>query len=474
MKTDDIRWQSFERSDLPKALFGSARSGVRSWHMENALDTGHGIALGYAEEEQGETYSPPAVIVLEDKAAAETLSWLKTFAPETSPLSQFARVVSRSDWERFGAERRRRPRTAAREDRWACVVLGELLAQGDSDLEVATLPLSWSASCFSTAVARSAIIHATEDARRICVERLLVLEKDQKFARRHVAIASLEPVWAPPAASRAEDTLAVSEVVDLVVSAITRAAEEPTDLKVRPATLFSPQSDLMSDSVESRVVAFQRLTAQIGDEVGERAPTALEQAVIAAGAFLVGRGSSHSFLLSRLPRRWSHTFTWFGLMAGLAGPQSWDGEWSRAAKGIERFLRGTFDWCGVSGADLSWPEYSWLTSTFTGKQVFAELPKMLPKVLSVEVVPGAICQLRLATDSPGAARDASQRETADAERRERELRDTLDQVASLATRARQLVGGQEAQRTTGQGSFALDDTQERESSASRSRRGKRH
>lgn len=472
MKNNDIRWQSFERTDLPKALFGNAASGVRGGRMESALKTGRGIALGYSEEEKGDGYSPPAIIVLDNKAAAETLSWLKTFAPETSPLSQFARVVSRSDWEHFGAESWRL-RSGTREDRWACVVLGELLAQGDSDLEVTSLPLSWTASCFSSAAARSAIIHATEDARRTCVERLLVLEKDQKFARRQVTVSSLEPVWAS-ASSRAEEIFDVPEVVDLVISAVTRIADKQPALKFRPETEFAPQADFMGDSVESRVVAFQRLTAEMSDEVGERNPTSLEQAVIAAGAFLVGRGSSHSFLLGRLPRRWSHAFTWFGLMTGLAGPQSWDVEWSRAAKGIERFLRGRFDWCGASSADLSWPEYSWLTTTFTGTQVFAEFPKLLSKVLSVEIVPGAGCQLRLAPDSAAAARDTSQREKADAERRERELTDTLDKVASLAIRARQLVGGPGAQRTTAQGSLGFSDTNERESSASQPRRGKRH
>src|SRR5258708_4189462 len=117
MKTDDIRWESFERSALPQALFGSCAGGVRGWRMENALETGHGIGLGYSQEER-RAYSPPALIIIEDNAAAETLSWLKTYAPETSPLSQFARVVSRSDWEQFGEGASRAATAPGREDRW--------------------------------------------------------------------------------------------------------------------------------------------------------------------------------------------------------------------------------------------------------------------------------------------------------------------------------------------------------------------
>jgi len=76
-------------------------------------------------------------------------------------------------------------------------------------------------------------------------------------------------------------------------------------------------------------------------------------------------------------------------------------------------------------------------------------------------------------DSGGGARDVSPRERAETQRRERELRETLDQVATLAMRARPLLSGREPQRTPGQGSLGFEDTEGRESSTSRSRRSKR-
>jgi hypothetical protein len=471
MKTDDIRWESFERSALPQALFGNATAGVRGWRMENALEAGQGIALGYSAEEERRAYKPPALIVLEDRAAAETMSWLKAYAPETSPLSQFARVVSRSDWERLGGESSGRTTDAVREDGWACVVLGELLAQGESDVDVNTIPFSWSASCFSTAVARTSIIHVSEDARQTCVERLRSIEKDQRFWRRPISIAALEPVWTVAASSQREP-LSVQEVVDLVFSAIKRVSDGPPAPKLRTTAAFGPQSEFFSDSVESRVIAFQRLVAEMSEEIGDAGPTALPNAMLAAGAFLVGRGTSHGFLLARLAKRWSHALPWFGLMAGLAGSQSWDGGWSRAVKGVERLLRGRFEWCGVSVADLSWIEYSWLTTTFVGKQVFAEMPKMVPKVVSVEIVPGAACQLRLAVDA-GGPREATRSDRAETERRDRELRATLQELASLALRARHLIGSEPSQRAEDQASLGFDDAGGKSSTASRSRRGKR-
>jgi hypothetical protein len=282
----------------------------------------------------------------------------------------------------------------------------------------------------------------------------------------------LEPVWTV-AASHAGAACGVPEIVDLVFSTVRRLDHESPALTARAAAMLETQNEFLSDSVENRVLAFQRLVSQVTDDARDASPTALANAIIAAGAFLVGRGTSHRFLLGRLPKRWAHAFSWFGLMAGLAGPSSWDGDWSRAAKGVERSLRGRFDWCSVSGADLCWPEYSWLTTTFAGKQVFAELPKMLPKVLSVEIVPGATCQMRLAVDGSAPAREMMRGDRAEAERRDSELRTTLEQLASLALRARHLLGGQIPQRSQEQGALGFDDSEERESSTPRSRRTKR-
>lgn len=469
MRTEDIRWRSFERSALPRALFGSPDSGFRNWRLESALETGRGVALGYPEEERDQAYSPPMVIVLEDGTAEETLSWLKTFAPETSPLSQFARVVLHSDWERFGWEGMRCMGGTIREDRWACVLLGELLAQGESDIELASLPLSWGASCFSMPVARSLVLYA-EGSHSTCVERLSMLEKDQKFSRRQVSVASLNPVWMSlmHCGSEIFDFQAAAEIA---IAEATRSEAGEYSRGFRPADLLQVDSGLMSDSVETRVIAYQHLTAQMRERIGSNSPSALAQAVVAAGAFLVGRGSSHAFLLSRLPRQWSQSFIWFGLLAGLTGPQSWGGEWSRAVKGIERSLKGKFDWCTSQGADLSWAEYSWLAATFSGKQTFAELPKMAQRALSVEVLPGATCQLRLVHDSGVPGREPMRGEGAEGERLERELRETLERVMYLADRARQLAAG--AARWPQQSLFEHEDSQERDEGPPRSRRNRR-
>lgn len=148
----EIRWQSFERSHLPEALFGKRTGRRTSWHLADALSEGRGIALGYAENPEQAEYDPPSLIAIEDQASAEVLSWLRTYAPSAFPLNQFTRVILRSDWEQLNQDVYNLS-APQRGDMWASMVLGELLAQGDMALDAGSLPLSRYASCFSTAIA---------------------------------------------------------------------------------------------------------------------------------------------------------------------------------------------------------------------------------------------------------------------------------------------------------------------------------
>lgn len=106
-------------------------------------------------------------------------------------------------------------------------------------------------------------------------------------------------------------------------------------------------------------------------------------------------------------------------------------------KGIERQIRSRFDWSEYSGFDLSWVEYSWLASTFDGGEIFSELPKLMPRILSIEILPGSTCQFRLAVSS---AAEGSSRGGVDFAR-ERELQTALAEFIALANRTRGLLGG---------------------------------
>jgi hypothetical protein len=195
--------------------------------------------------------------------------------------------------------------------------------------------------------------------------------------------------------------------------------------------------ELASDSVEERVLAFHRLSALVSPLNARDAKNPFAPVLLAGAALLVGRGTSHEFLLRRVSRQYPSASVWFGLIAAIAGPASWDPNWARAVKGIERQIRTRFDWAEASGFDLGWHEFRWMASVFDSPEIFASLPKLLPRVLSVEVVPGAVCQFRLAG---GGATEVETKSPVH-QPRERELSAALAQFVSLAGRAKQLLDG---------------------------------
>jgi len=454
MKIDDIRWYAVERSELPKALFGKKPERYSVSGLEGGLLKGNGLALGYLERDNEQEYCPPALIVLEDDVVAEVLSWVRTYAPTSFPLNQFSRVVLRSDWERLYESLPRLTPLVTRSDIWASVILGELLAQGDLELSIGSIPLSWCASCFSTAIARAAIVYQNDGgAIDSCVRRLVVLEKDEAFSTRSISILGLKPVWGITMES-CRQRFGVTDVVGVLLHQLRDIDDgEPLWMKDLAASLFSSHSPFLQDSVEGRVVAFQQLCADLDHYQTGKRPTRLAFVSIAAGAFLVGRGTSHAFLLSRLGRKWAEAYLWFGLMAGLAGPTSWDQVWSLTVKGAEKYLRGGFDWSGGSGADLSWAEYSWVSRTFVNKELFSELPRSLPKALTVEVLPGTTCQLRLNSEVAAPLPEMDRVSSTRAAHYDLELKETLDQLEKLAAVARSLL----AHRVSEQMSLTLDD-----------------
>lgn len=471
MNTKEIRWHLFDRDQVPDALFGFYRSKkIGTLEIEEwALDSGQ-IAIGFCEDTMsgGREARHPALVLLGKGKESDILSWLNVYASETFPLSQFARVLSSEDWARLRQLSVSPELRSPSEDKWACVALGELLALGDSDVELASLPLSRVAACFSTPMARTVAFHRSEEATRMCAERLHTLEADVRFVRRAVSVAELLPIWALVSASVGEIDDA-SEVVELVLQATgSHGVMHRSAGGGSGADLLRKHSEgLLSDSVEARVMAYHGLVQSVA-EVGHFDVKARDaDLVLAAGAFMVGRGTSHAFLLRKSAMSWPTAYAWFGLLAALRGPRGWDPTWSRMAKGIERQLRAPFNWADPSSADLCWPEYSWMTKAFDGGEAFVALPKLLSRVLSVEVMPGAACQLRLAVDAGAAEAEGELRDRQRDGRQERELRAALEQFVGLALRTRSLLERDpySAESLRRQSSLALDEEKRSKKSA---------
>ncbi|UWE15239.1 hypothetical protein [Herbaspirillum huttiense] len=351
-------------------------------------------------------------------------------------MSQFARVLPMSDWERL-SRRELGPDFPGvqRADRWASVVLGEILAQSENETAVGAIPLAIAGSCFSTAVARTNLLHGSYEAMFMCINRLEQLELDRRFQKRAISLAQLSPAW-DTLNSPVNDEFSAQDAAIFVAEFAAQEANSSKQIKI---PYLSDFKGLFSDSIEDRVIAFQRLSASLLAFKNSKEERGHMDVLVAAAAFLVGRGTSHSFLVGRAGREFATAYIWFGVIAALAGPKAWDTNWFRTAKGIERTLRAPFDWTDAPSADVSWLEYSWMSKAFDNNTVFNEIPKMAHRGITIEVMPGAGCHFRF-SDSRMTANDIEQSQPTLPSPREQELEKILSQFLSLAAKTKQIIG----------------------------------
>lgn len=378
------------RDDLPDALFAMLGTSLQTKLTADLFPSlGQGAVLGFANEHLELDYTAPSLVILPKVKTAELFSWLKTYAAETYPLSQFGRVVSLDDFKSIEGLKNVGNVFWKRPDRWASVVLGEILAQSDADPAVSVLPLSRANATFSFAVAKSAVTHRDDSVTDECIHRLKILSADRRFVERSVSLNDLDPIWRK-LSFKWDASLGLQQLIPLMTDSLSNELFESPELVARKSSF----AELLSDSVEQRVLAFRKFSNNQISNHSLSGNNGVSYQDLALAAFLVGRGTSHVFLLKDIARQYPAVYGWFGLIAGLAGPTYWDIAWARAAKGIEKTLKSNFSWAEPSSCDISWPEYSWIAST-ENEKLIAEIPKQLPKVLSIEVFPGATCQLRL-------------------------------------------------------------------------------
>lgn len=435
MMHDEFRWAIVDREDLLDVLLSEHEPpNLSSWTPLARGLRGAKLAIGYRNTRSRLSYLPPSLIAIPDDSATETFSWIRTFASEVSPLSQYGRVVLASEWHQFENLRSVFDFGEQRSDRWASIAVGEALSQMEGETNLQNLPLSRFAGCFSTPIARASLVWGHDEATRICADRLRQLESDRRFARRSVGVEQLLPIWSI-AGSRIHEHLSASEAATLVLEAALNhlGGRDLKSFDLVSSIQAREFPGLFSDSVEERVGAFNRITADILHQaqlIRSTAQSAMASVILAAAAFLVGRGTSHVFLLQRAQRLAPTAAAWFGTIAALAGPRAWDKAWLTAVKGAERLLRPEFNWLEVPSADICWGEFAWLAGAFDGSDVFLDLPKMLPRTLNIEIIPGATCQFRLA----GEPAESESKQTQEPTARERELLNAVGQFIMLAKR----------------------------------------
>ena len=169
---------------------------------------------------------------------------------------------------------------------------------------------------------------------------------------------------------------------------------------------------------------------------------------LAMASIMVGRGTSHVFLLHRVRDRFPLALAWFGAVAALLGPGCWDDRWAQAVRRISQTIRCEHGAIASreGGYDLVWPEYRWISQATKGPDAYRNLVRFYGRSLAIEVTPGAIAEYRLTGAEYAAPVSSSARE--------RYLEDALESIAtviadvgvSTPTRGRSSKGKTERQR----------------------------
>jgi hypothetical protein len=431
MNANNIQWRIVDKDELPDALFGECKYLTCSSFPHYKMQQG-AIALGYMDAFFDKIYNPPCIIVIEDNACSEIFSWLRVSAFETMPLSQFARVILESDWKRFSPYSLTNSYNQ-RSDSWASIVIGEAVSQVDAEIELSSMPLSWSLSCFSTAISRTSIIYnGDENILDACIDRLSFIESDQRISKRTIMIKDIIPIWKLISA-HANLFASVTDAADFVVREYSYLFNNI--LKADDAVDIHDYRDLLSDSVEKRVSAYYKVVSNLSTSVTMQKHKNLSALILAAAAIYVGRSTSHAFLVRRSIKAWPTALLWFGLIAGLAGPRGWHPDWSRAVKGIERFIRTPLNWTDYVNVDLCWAEYSWLSEVTNKIDIFSTFPKIMSKGILIEIIPGVTCQFKLSFEDKYEQKFTMSRYSA----REQSLNTALSQFVELAMHFKPLL-----------------------------------
>lgn len=388
-------FKSISTTELPSMLFKDFVDQNATFRKYDPVDSDSNadIKLGY---EQG--YDEPELVLLKipDHKAPEVFSWLLNYAAGCFPVSQFCRVMSDGDYTLLNNKLKNENSRSVSCHRWSNVVLGELLAQGAlaSNAPLADLSMSSVSASYSSVVARANIIYSNPKITSAVIGRLNEINGDTRFIKRSLGIDRLLPVWNSVDRSSGVVTDAYSLIKEISDSILSNSNSKQTSLPIVENSILYLLEDFETDSHEKRIILFNKIVELALSEKGRNNTASLDFAV-AAAAFLVDRGTKHSFLV----RRWAVEFPlsciWFGLLAGIVGVRCWDNEWSRAIVSISKQIGQKCTWDHSSTADLSWLEFSWMSKYLDSSKVFYQFPRLVSRALTVEMFPGVSYQLRL-------------------------------------------------------------------------------
>jgi hypothetical protein len=386
---EELSWVAIGRDALP----GVIAEGVLpndAKPVQSPWNQTEDVFVGLSSAERS---SSPVVIGLNATSARDTLAWLAAYSGTSFPLSQSLRSFSTEDLRQIDAPRRDGERARSMEY-WPSIILGELLGQGEYSPSIDAVAISRANACYSLACARTYAAYGRDSIWWAdCATRLDTLESSVLFVKRAIGIRDLLPIWSHAVVESSADSM-YKQLVGMVKGLI----EGGESWSEGPAVAMGPTvvdaRMLGTGHMESRVRSFQAFLQSLRGVVDDSNSSASAM-MVAAAAVMVGNGTSHIALLEEFGKRIPTVFAWFGLFAAVLGPKGWDPSWNRAVNSVARLMRARGSVVDPPAFDLSWVEYDFVRAVPKPREFLKHIPKLYPRLLSVEVVPGASCQFRI-------------------------------------------------------------------------------
>jgi hypothetical protein len=398
--SEEMRWVTIGRDGLPGVIAeGVVPKDARS--VDSPLNRAEDVFVGFAAPL---TSSAPVVVALNATTTRDTLAWLAAYSGTSFPISQALRSFSTEDWGNISSQMP--DRRWDRDLQWPSIILGELLGQGEYSPSIDAVAISRANACYSFACARVQTVYGRESAWwSLCPIRLEMLESGVLFVKRAISVRDLLPIWSEVDIQDANGSM-FRQVLETVMGLVEEGeARHASHLPVGAVTLDAQA--LGTGQMESRVRAFHALLHSLRGAVNDSNSGATAM-LVAGAAIMVGNGTSHIALLEEFGKRIPAVFAWFGLFAAEVGPKGWDPSWNRAANSVARLMRARVSVIDAPAFDLSWVEYDFVRGVAKPREFLRHIPKLYPRLLSVEVVPGASCQFRI-NDEPADASTLSPR-----------------------------------------------------------------
>ena len=472
-----FRGAVFEREGLPAAMTQLARQRLDPTSWETFISR-RPPARGGAIGSWGSTPGDPLaeVLVVRDEDFLETMTWLNAYFSGLAPITQWCRMLSHSQAQRF-AKRSCAVGLGHMLGAWVGAVLAECSVQAGGIQNLRDVAGSAAALSATFAAGRAAAVWGADNDLAEIARRHDELTLSLRDGSRPVAAEALVTLWSVLNGrldrSTYGDRRALEPLVAVLSSIVQQVDDiEPADLVVRTAVQASDLFRLpeLVDCADGPQVARVRALDRLGENLSSGPRSPVMEALLGLGASFIDPGAAVSpELLRRHGRQLPVAPIWQGVFAGALAPLRVMTDQGGLGRLVAKSLLASDDLQGRPSCDIAYEELTrWITP---GRSIKLDVRGMSSRVLSVELVPGVTCVFpygRAESVASTASRNEVSR-TPTAERAKAGSSRSLYELDVVVTDLQQRIEWLEGRDANAQPSLDLQDLKD-----SRSRRGGRY